>query len=115
MEFNCCVWHFNITQAESNDIDRVQKIACRIILNDNYKSYESALEQIELQTLKDRRTMLCKRFAENCLKHEKSMDMFPLNQNRNNRDSHKYQVKFARRAWLVNSAIPQMQMMLNEN
>ena len=47
LEFNCCVWHFNITQEESSDIQRVQNVACRIILKENYLSYENALNQLK--------------------------------------------------------------------
>ena len=111
LELNCCVWHFNITQAESNDLERVQKVACKIILKDQYASYESALTMLNLQNLSDRRLMLCKRFAQSCLKQEKSKDMFPVN---NQRNSDKYKVKFARNSRLLNSAIPQMQRLLNE-
>ena len=33
LEQSCQVWHFSITQEEKGDIERVQKVACRIILN----------------------------------------------------------------------------------
>jgi hypothetical protein len=112
LEFNSCVWHFSITQAEVNDIERVQKIACKIILKDSYTSYESALVSLNLQNLNDRRKMLCKRFAKNCLKHDKAKDMFPLNGQRN---SDKFKVNFAKHSRLLYSAIPQMQRLLNED
>ena len=111
LEFNCCVWHFNITKEEDTDLERVQKVACKIILKDKYTSYESALTQLDLEKLSVRRRYLCKRFAENCLKHDKSRDMFPLDEDRN-RDS--YKVNFARHKRLLFSAIPQMQRLLNE-
>ena len=110
LEFNCCVWNFSITQEESSDIERVQKIACRIILKDKYLSYENALSTLNLQTLSERRVMLCIRFAQNCLKHDKSKSMFPLDQDRN-RD--KFKVNFAKHSRLLFSAIPQMQRLLN--
>ena len=111
LEFNCCVWNFNITQAEADDIERVQKVACKIILKTSYTFYENALATLNLQKLSDRRLMLCKRFAKKCLKKEKSKDMFPLNTQRN-RD--KYNVNFAKRSRLLDSAIPQMQRLLNK-
>ena len=58
LEFNCCVWTFNITKAEVNEIERVQKVACRIILQDDYSSYENALETLNLDNFKDRREKL---------------------------------------------------------
>ena len=110
LEFNCCVWHFSITQEESSDIERVQKTACRIILKDKYLSYDNAMSTLNLQTLSERRLMLCSRFAQNCLKHDKSKNMFPLDVNRN-RD--KFKVNFAKQSRLLYSAIPQMQRLLN--
>ena len=50
LEFSCCVWHFNITQEESSEMERVQKVACRIILKENYLSYENALNQLKWKT-----------------------------------------------------------------
>ena len=112
LEFNSCVWHFNITQAENNDIERVQKIACKIILKENYTSYPDALVQLGIQTLSDRRQTLCNKFAVKCLKYDKSKDMFPVDQGRN---ANKFKVNFARHSRLLDSAIPQMQRLLNED
>ena len=112
LEFNSCVWHFNITQAENNDIERVQKIACKVILKENYTSYRDALGQLGLQTLSARRQTLCQKFANKCLKFNKSKDMFPRDENRN---AHKFKVNFARHSRLLDSAIPQMQRLLNQD
>ena len=61
LEFNSNVWFSSITIEESDNIERVQKIAFRIILKENYESYENALIQLNLQTLSERRTMLAER------------------------------------------------------
>ena len=53
LEFNCCVWHFSITKTESEDIERVQKIACKIILNDHYSTYDDALTTLGIQKFGD--------------------------------------------------------------
>ena len=60
VETSAVVWHSAITQAESNQIERVQKAALRIILNNEYDDYMSALQTTGLETLSDRRTILCK-------------------------------------------------------
>ena len=39
LEFNCCVWHFNLTKAQEEELERVQKIACKLILKEQYYSY----------------------------------------------------------------------------
>ena len=111
LEFNSCKWHVNITQVEENDIERVQKIACKIILKEDYLTYIDALDQLGLQTLSERRQQLCKKFATKCLNNDKSKDMFPLD---NARNGDKFKVNFARHSRLLNSAIPQMQRLLNQ-
>ena len=102
LEFNSCVWHFNITQAEVNDIERVQKIACKIILKENFSTYSDALNLLGLQTLSERRQQLCKKFATKCLNNEKSKNMFPLDHARN---GDRFKVNFARHSRLLNSAL----------
>ena len=65
LEYACQVWHFNISGYLSDDIERVQRRALRIILPE--LSYTEARELINIPLLKDRRESLCKRFF---LKHE---------------------------------------------
>ena len=48
-------------------------------MGDKYENYENALEEINLQTLYERRKNLCLTFANKCLENEKMKDMFPLN------------------------------------
>ena len=72
LEFNCCVWNFDLTKAEENDIECVQKVACKIILQGSYTSYDDALSSLDLVNLKDRRNTLCLKFAKRCLKYEKT-------------------------------------------
>ena len=59
MEQSCVVWHHSISEEEKSDIERVQKVACKIILNDRYQGYDHALSYLNLQKLTDRRTELC--------------------------------------------------------
>ena len=78
VEYCCVVWHNSITEEESNHIERVQKVALRIILKEDYTGYSSALELSGLQTLKHRRTQLSLNFAKKCIKSDTSSDLFPL-------------------------------------
>ena len=80
VEQNVAVWNSTITQEEREDLERVQKIAMRIILKDT--CYENALRVIGLETLEARRKNLCLTFAKRCLKHEKTDDMFPVSDTR---------------------------------
>jgi hypothetical protein len=116
LEQSCAVWHFDITNDEISDIERVQKVACKVILKGRYSDYTSALELLKLENLRDRREDLCLRFAKKCLKFEKTSGMFPLNTNQtqsNLRNIEKFQVQFASKSRLRDSAIPQMQRALN--
>ena len=99
-----------ITREETHDIERVQKNSLRLILKEKYISYENALEATDLQTLEARRQDLCKRFAVKCVKNERTSEMFPLDLTRHR---NKYKVMFAKNERLLNSAIPQMQRILN--
>ena len=110
LEFNSCVWHFSITEEETETIERVQKVALKLILKDQYVSYEKSLQITNLTTLKIRREILCKRFAVKCTKNQRTANMFPLDTTRH---SNKFKVNFARNGRLLHSAIPQMQRMLN--
>ena len=87
LEFNCCVWHFNLTKEEEGDLERVQKVACKIILKNDYLSYEDALYNLNLENLSQRRRNLCKKFAVKSLKFDKSKSMFPLDEDRNRNTS----------------------------
>ena len=114
LEFNFWVWNSNLTQAQENDIEKVQKVACQIILQDS-SSYEDALSDLNLMSLKERRQQLCLKFARRCQKFEKSKDMFPLNDPNSHytRSHEKVKVNFADTDRLRDSAIPQMQRLLN--
>ena len=111
LEFNSCVWNFNLTQEQSNDLERVQKVSCKIILKEQYTSYHSALQLLDLKELSKRRIDLCTKFAKKCVQKERSSSMFPVDENR---QGQKYKVNFAKHSRLLNSAIPQMQRILNE-
>ena len=116
LEQNCQVWHYAITEEEKTDIERVQRVAARIILQDRYVSYEQALKDLNLDTLTARRDKLSLKFAKKCLKHEKTKDIFPLNPDADPHDlrtHQKYKVQFASTSRLLDSAVPQLQRALN--
>ena len=114
LESSAVVWHSAITQAEETDIERVQKVALRVILKSDYESYENALLLTGLDTLQQRRTILCEKFAKNCTKNKKMKHMFPLNPSSvETRNPEKYYVQHATTSRLADSAIPYMQRLLN--
>ena len=58
-EYGVPVWYGSITDCQSDQLERIQKRACRIILGSQYESYTDAVEELNLQTLSDRRIQLC--------------------------------------------------------
>jgi hypothetical protein len=116
VEQSAVVWHSSLTKGEQLDIERVQKVALRIILKDEYTGYSDALEMTGIETLKARRGKLCINFAKKCVKSSLTSDMFPLNEtNVNTRKPEKYHVPHAKTDRLANSAIPYMARLLNSN
>ena len=114
MEQSYIVWHSSLTSGEKFDLERIQKVALRIILKDKYVGYEDALRQCNLKSLGERRSDLCLKFAKKCVKNEKTRDMFPINDKaRNTRVTEKFFVTKAKTDRLAKSAVPFMQRLLN--
>ena len=106
----CQVWLSSLILDDSDKLERVQKVALKIILAENYIS----LNETKLEKLSKRREELCLSFAQKCLKNETTQNMFPLNPVRENARNHeKYQVFHSNNCRLYNSAIPFMQRLLN--
>ena len=113
LEQSCQVWHSSLTEQNSDDIERVQKSALRII--EPELNYNEAIEKLGIQKLSNRRNELCLKFAKNCLENEKTKHMFPQNKNKTGRKvKEKFKVQFARTERLKQSSIPFMQRLLNQ-
>ena len=93
VENNAVVWHSSLSRGEELEIERIQRCALRLILGEDYDHYENALRISSLDTMKDRRTVLCRNFAKKCIKSGKNGEMFPENTDLNNTRNHeKYHV-----------------------
>ena len=114
VEQSCVVWGSAITEQEKADIERIQKTALRIILNEEYQSYENALNITRLPSLSDRRQKLMLKFALKSLKNPRTEKMFPRNTMRTTRHTEKYVVPYARTERYKHSAIPSMARLLNQ-
>ena len=118
LEQSCQVWHSSLTLENANDLERIQKNALKIILQDEYENYSNALSLSGLKSLIEIRKELCMRFAKACLKNQQTNSMFPLNPISNSYDIHtrhreKFLVTKCNTTRLKNSAIPYMQSLLN--
>ena len=106
----------SLTKGEQHDLERIQKVALRIILKENYTTYSDALKATGLATLKARRAKLCLNFAKGCVKNSVTSDIFPVNSSTaNTRNHEKYFVYPAKTGRLAKSAIPYMAGLLNSN
>ena len=70
----CC-----LTKDNSDDLERVQKVALKVILKSDYKNYKDALKLTNLESLDERRRAISIKFARNCLNYENFSKLFPLN------------------------------------
>lgn len=80
LEYAVPVWHSSITGEERLMIERVQKSALYITLGDDYCSYVSALKEMNMVTLFERRRKLCLKFAKKSLKSPKFSNWFKVNE-----------------------------------
>ena len=114
MEYNSNLWFSAITNEEREDIERVQKVACKIMLKGEYVDYNQSLQSLNLMSLSDRRQMLAERFASKCLKSDKFKDLFPENNKKIElRNEEKYLFKLYKGSRLQNSSIAAMQVVMD--
>ena len=62
-EQGVAVWNSGITKQQIKDIERIQKVALKIILGDDYTEYDQACSYFNLDTPSFRRSELCTNFA----------------------------------------------------
>ena len=66
-EYGCPVWHGGLTVKQSSSLESVQKRALRIILGNQFSSYDDALNICNLTSLSERRENLCLSFMKKTL------------------------------------------------
>ena len=110
------VWSSSLTKGEQLDLERVQKVALKIILQEHYISYTHALKLTGLPTLKARRNKLSLSFARSCVKNNITSDIFPRNTNVVNTRQHElFYVPNAKTERFAKSSVPHMARQLNDN
>ena len=65
-EYCVSVWNGALTKADSNRIERIQRISARIILGSQFTSYEESLLSLDLEILVSRCATICRKFAVSC-------------------------------------------------
>ena len=117
LEQSAVVWHSSLKKKNRNDLERVQKAATRVIMGKHFTNYKNALKELNLQTLENRREMLCLKFAKNCLKNEKVKNLFPFKKSEHRmkkRNQNMFEIKRNRTERLQESALPYMRKLLNK-
>ena len=66
LEFGAPIFHSGLSKEQSMKVERVQKKALVIILGSGYQNYETALHDLRLERLDDRRLSLSYIFAVKC-------------------------------------------------
>ena len=95
LEYGANVWHSGLTNQNKNDIERLQKSSLKIILRNNYESYQKALKFLNMDSLEKRREKLNMNFAKKCLKNLFELNVKP--HSIKTRDIVKYKVKKLRK------------------
>ena len=57
------VWHSGLTNEQRENLERVQKMAMRVIFKKQYSSYQNSLKLLKLDSLEIRRQKLNLKFA----------------------------------------------------
>ena len=93
-EHGVAIWNSGLTKGQVADLEKIQKIALKIILDDNYISYDVACTLMNIVPLKLRRTELCTTFAIKLYKSPRSYEYFtPAEKLVNTRSEHQLLVE----------------------
>ena len=98
------------------DLERTQKTFVKLVLEESYRNYETALEALQLDSLEKRRKTISLNFAKTAIADGHFSDLFPRrtkNHPMTRRDKSKYKVFKAHTERYKNSPILTMQRMLN--
>ena len=118
LEYCSTVWHSSLTVNDSNDIERVQKAAMRLIMGTKYQGYKEALKDMSLDSLEERRKKMALNFVKKSLKQKTFSRLFPPTSNNHlmrKRNPEKYAVNSAKTERYRRSAVPFLQRLLNED
>ena len=119
LEYGDVVWHSSITKNQSKTIERIQKRACRTILGHEYSSYSDALNLCNLDSLEDRRTHHCIKFAKGLEQNVRTEHLLPPRRNEchsfNLRNSSAISQPRFRTTRFYNSPVPYYTRLLNND
>ena len=115
LESNCAVYHPMLTQEELYDIERIQKIVLKIILDNRYVDYHQSCLLLNVQSLQLRRVKLSLTFSLKCLQSSKFKNLFKINTHTSVRNPEKFNVPFAKSTRYFNSPRLYITRLLNDH
>ena len=75
-EQGVAIWNGGLTKNQIRDLEKIQKVALKIILADGYNEYNRACAKFSINTLYERRLELCTNYAVKLFKSDCSRDFF---------------------------------------
>ena len=117
LELACPVWHSGLTNQQSRDLDRAQRVAMAAITGRWEPSHSRQLQDLALEKLAARRTKLCATFAKRTAEDSRHRDIFTLSGApvRPGKAAKPYREPFCRTGAHYNSAVPYLTRLLNSN
>ena len=117
LELACPVWHSGLTIAQSQALDRAQRVAMAAITVRWEPSHTSQLEQLGLERLQPRRVRLCRAFAERTARGSRHTNLFTPTGFRERAGTHtlKYKESLSRTATHYNLAVLYLPRLLNSS
>ena len=76
LDQSAVVWHSSLSKKNERDLERIQKVAVKMILGKSYLNYNDGLQKLRLKKLNLRRQNICLNFAKKCLKNNKVKHFF---------------------------------------
>ena len=118
LDQSAVVWHSSLSKKNERDLERIQKVAVKMILGKSYLNYNDGLQKLRLKKLNLRRQNICLNFAKKCLKNNKVKHFFNESykiHKMNKRSKNIFKEKRSRTKRFQQSAIPYMTRLLNND
>ena len=107
--------HPAFTKQQSHQLERIQKRSCKIILGNNYQDYQSALLDLKITSLADRRETLIMKFGQEVLDSGRHRHLLPAQRFtvHDFRRSNKFPTPLCKTKRFQNSTVPYVILVLN--
>ena len=115
LEYSAPVFTSMLTQQDIHDIERIQKIVIKAILQHRYSDYHQGCLLLGIEDLDLRRTRLCLKFGLKAISNNKFKELFSYNTNVNIRNPDKFDLPLARSSRYFNSPLLYITRLLNSH